>query len=116
VVDRAEPPLEIRLGGVEDVHEQKGTLEVCEELVPEAGAFRGAFDQARDVGDRQLAVLRPVDHAEDRLERRERIVRDSRLRVRDPAEQRRFARVREARKSRVDHELQLELDVELVAR
>ena len=40
---------------VEHVHEQPRALDVREEVVAEPGAVAGALDQARDVGDDQLA-------------------------------------------------------------
>ena len=97
------------------VDEQPRALEVGEELVTEAGAVGRALDEPRDVGDGELALLRPVHDAEHGLERRERVVGDLRLRVRDAAKERRLARVREAGERRVDHELEPELELELVA-
>ena len=41
---------------VEHVHEQPRALDVGEELVAESGALARALDQARDVGDDQLAL------------------------------------------------------------
>ena len=90
-------------------------LEVGEELVPEARAVRRTLDEAGHVGDGELARVRPVDHAEDRLERREGIVGDLRLRVRDASKERRLAGVRQAGERRVDDELQAELELRLVA-
>ncbi len=86
-------------GGVEHVHEQPRPLEMGQELVAEAGSLRGAFDQPRHVRDRELPLVRAVDDAEDGLERRERVVGDLRLRVRDAPEQRGLARVRQSRRA-----------------
>ena len=97
------------------MHEETRALEVSEELMAEAGAVGRALDEPGDVGDGQLALLRPVHHAEHGLERRERVVRDLRLRVRDPPEERRLAGVREAGERRVDDELEPELELELVS-
>src|SRR5262249_13085790 len=115
-IDRPEPVLEIGLRGIEDVHEQLRTLEVREELVAKPRSVGGSFDEARNVRDGQLPLLGPVDDAENRLERGERVVGDLRLRVRDPAQQRRLSCVREARKSSVDNELEAKLEVELATR
>ena len=49
----------------------------------EPDALGGALDQPRNVGDDELAAVRRVDRAEHRLERRERVVGDLRLRVGD---------------------------------
>jgi hypothetical protein len=98
------------------MHQQTGSLEVGEELVPEPGTVRRTLDETGHVGDGELPCVRSVDHAEHRLERRERILRDLRLRVGDAPEQRRLARVRQAGERRVDHELQTQLEVQLVSR
>ena len=113
-VDHAEPLLEIRLGCVDDVDEEPRALEVGEELVAEAGTVGRALDEPRDVGDGELSLLRPVHDSEHGLERRERIVRDLRLRIRDAAQERRLARVREAGERGVHHELEPKLELELV--
>ncbi len=94
---------------LEQVDEHAAALDVGEELVPEAGAVGGALDQAGDVGEHELA-LAVVDRAEHRLDRRERIVGDLRCRPRQPPEQRRLARVRQADEARVGEQLQVQLD------
>ena len=94
--------------------EESRALEVGEKLVTEARAVGRAFDEPRDVGDGELSLLRPVHDSENGLERRERIVRHLRLRVRDAAQERRLARVREAGERGVHHELEPELQLELV--
>ena len=42
---------------VDDVQQQAGAREVAQELVAEAGALGGAFDQPGNVGDDEAAVL-----------------------------------------------------------
>ena len=59
---------------------------------------------------------RRLEGAEDRLERRERIVGHLRLRVRDPGEEGRLAGVRQADERRVGEQLQPQLDVVLLTR
>ena len=111
----APPAVVQRIAGLgvdrDDVHERVRALEVGEERVPEPDAVGGALQQAGDVGDRQLALAVQLDRAEMRRERRERIVRDLGRGVRDAAQERRLAGVREAEQRRVaDHlEAQLEL-------
>ena len=68
------------------MHERAGALEVRQELVAEPHALARALDQARDVGDDQLAPVGRLDRAEHRLQRRERIVGHLRPRVRDARE------------------------------
>ena len=95
----------------DDVHERVRALEVGEERVPEPDAVGRALEQPGDVRDRQLALAVQLDGAEVRRERRERVVRDLGRGVRDAAQQRRLAGVREAEQRGVaDHlEPQLEL-------
>src|SRR5436190_10185380 len=81
----------------------------------EAYAFARAFDQARYVGDDELAAVRRVEGAEDRLERRERVVGDLRLRVGDPAEERGLAGVRQPDERGIREKLQTQLVVGLLA-
>ena len=70
---------------------------------------RRPLDQARDVGEHQLA-LAVVDRPEDRLEGGERIVGDLRRRAREAREQRRLARVRQPDEAGVGEQLQPQLD------
>ena len=77
------------------MHEQARALDVREEVVAEARALARALDQARDVGDHELALV-AFERAEHRLERRERIVGDLRRRAREAREQRGLAGVRQA--------------------
>ena len=114
-VDQREALGGVPLGRVDHVDEQPRPLEVSEELVAEADALARPLDQPRDVGDRQLPAARRVHGAENRSERRERVVGDLRLRVRDPAEQRRLAGVRQADERCVGHQLEPEVELELLA-
>ena len=84
---------------VEHVHEQPRALDVREEVVSEPGAGACPLDQPGDVGDDELAVV-GLERAEHRLERRERVGGDLRLRARHAREQRRLAGVRAARRGR----------------
>ena len=93
------------------MHEQPRTLEVREELVPEPDALARALDQAGHVGDGQLAAVGPVDRAEHGRERRERVVGHLWLRVRDAAQQRRLAGVRQPGQRRVGDQLELQLEL-----
>ena len=83
--------------------------------MPEPHALARAFDQPGDVGDGELPSLRRIDRAEHRGDRRERVVRDLRLRVRDAAKQRRLARVGKADQRRVGEQLQPQVERELLA-
>ena len=82
---------------------------------PEARALARTLDQARDVRDRELPAVGRIDRSEHGRDRRERILRDLRLRVRDPSQQRRLARVRLTDQRSVGQELQPQLEVALLA-
>ncbi len=93
------------------VHEYVCPLEVGEERVPQPDAVGGAFQEPRDIRDRQLALTVELDRAEVGRECRERVVGDLGRGVGDAAQERRLAGVREAQERRVaDH---LEAQVEL---
>ena len=101
--------------GVDDVHEHPRPLEVREELVAEARTLGGTLDQPRNVRDDELGAVRRVDRPEHRLERRERVVGDLRLRIGDPREQRRLPGIREADERSVGEQLQVQLELGLLA-
>ena len=67
---------------VDQMQQQVGALDVAEEAVSDARAFGRAFDQARDVGENELAAL-VADDAQLRAKRRERIIADLRRGVGD---------------------------------
>ena len=94
---------------IEHVHEQPRALDVGQEVVPEARAAAGALDQARDVGQHELAVV-GLERPEHGLERRERIRGDLGLRTRHARQQRRLAGVREPDEADVRQQLEMELD------
>ena len=98
---------------VEHVDEQPRALDVGEEVVAEAGAVARALDQPRDVGDHELAVG-GLERPEVRLERRERVAGDLRLRAREARDQRRLAGVREPDEPDVGEQLEVQLDEPLL--
>ena len=70
-VDRRPPRVDV-LGsgrGLDQVDEEPGALEVREELVPQADSLARALQQARDVGDRELAAVVRLDRSEHGLDR-----------------------------------------------
>ena len=99
---------------VEHVDQQPRALDVGEEVVAEAGAGARALDQPGDVGDHELAVGR-LERAEVRLQRRERVAGDLRLRAREPRDQRRLAGVRQPHQPDVGQQLEVQLDEALLA-
>src|SRR5207247_7961333 len=84
-------------------------FDVAQEFLAEARALARALDEARDVGDDELAVVQPRD-PEVRRECRERVIRDLRPRARQRGEQARLPGVREARDPDVGDEAQLEVE------
>ncbi len=103
--------LRLALGPAErdEVDQHPAALDVGEKLVAEAHAGGGALDQAGDVGQHELA-LAVVDRAEDRLERRERVIGDLRSGAGEPGEERGLAGVRKAHEASVGKQLQPQLD------
>ena len=102
-------------GGVDHVQEEACPLEVREELVAETDALAGTLDQPGDVGDGQLPAVGCIHRAEHRLEGRERVLGDLRPGIRDPAQERRLACVREADERGVGDELQPQLELGVLA-
>ena len=98
------------------MEQQAGALEVGEELVPEPDALAGTLDQARDVDNRQLTAVRRLDDAEHGRDRREGVVGDLGLRVREPPQERGLAGVGQPGERRVREELQPQLELGLLAR
>ena len=101
---------------LDQVDQEPRPLEVGEELVAEPDAGARALEQAGHVGDGELAAVVGLDRPEHGLDGRERVVGHLRLGVRDPAQERRLAGVREPEQGRVGDELQPQLEPRLVAR
>jgi hypothetical protein len=100
---------------LDQVHQHPRPLEVGEKLVTEADALARTLQQPGHVSHRELASIVRVDGAQHRLDGRERVVGHLRLGVRDPPQQRRLARVREAQQGGVGDQLEPQLDPHLVA-
>ena len=95
--------------------QQRGAaLDVAEELEAEALALARALDEAGHVGDR-VAGLPRLDDAEVRVQRRERVVGDLRLRGAQRGDEARLAGARVADERDIRDDLQLEEDVALPA-
>ena len=105
----------VERGEIEHVHEQPGALDVSEEVVAEPRAGARALDQPGDVREHELALV-GLQRAEHRLERREGVGGDLRLRAGHARQQRGLARVREADEPDVGEQLQMQLDRALLAR
>ncbi len=108
-VELAPVVIGLDIGRVEEDDEDAGTLDVAEELVPEALPPGCTLDEAGDVGKDELAVIERHD-AEVGCERRERVIGDLRSRCGDPGDERALPSVGEADEGGVGDELQLERD------
>ena len=104
----------VRLRAVDQVDQDAAALDVAEKAVAEPGAFVGALDQPRDVGDHEAVV---VDRhgAELGLERGERIVGDLGARARYRGEKGRLAGIGQAEKPGVGEQLQAQPQPALLA-
>ena len=102
-------------GGVQDVNQEAGPLQVAQEAQPQPGAFARPFDQAGDVRHDEALVV-DADDAEVRLERGEGVIGDLGSRRRDRREQGGLAGVGVADQADVGDDLQLQLDVALLPR
>ena len=92
--------VDVLAGEVEHQAQDPRPLDVAEELVTEPLALAGALDETGNVGDDELGIVIETDHAEVRLERRERVVGDLRLGRRDHRDQRALARRSGTRRAR----------------
>ncbi len=104
-VDRVRP-----LGGVDQVHQRPGALEVAEEVDAEAHAAVRAGDQPRDVGDHQGHARRRLRDAEVGVQCGERVRGDLGVGAGERRQQRGLARVRQPDQADVGDELELEVD------
>jgi hypothetical protein len=101
-------------GAVDDVQQGRATLDVAQELEPQALALARTFDETRHVGDGVTRRAR-LDDAEVGVQRREGVVGDLRAGGRHRGDERRLARTREPDERDIRHGLQLENDVALPA-
>ncbi len=97
------------------MQQQPRALEVLQEPDPEPYPCRRSLDQPRYVGHDEAAIHAYVDHAELRVQRRERIIGDFWPRGRYRARQRRLARIRRAEQPHVGQQLQRETELALLA-
>ena len=113
------------VAGVDQMREQTGPLDVAKETDAESHAGVRTFNQSGQIGDDKSTSAvsfrrfprRSVggNHAEARLKRRERIIGDFRMRGRDSGNQRGLARVRKADQTHIGQQLQLKVQVALLA-
>src|SRR5439155_835872 len=99
---------------VDHVNEKPRALDVPQELLAEAETAARPLDEPGDVGDDELAIVEPRD-AQIRNERRERIVRDLRSSAGESREERGLSRIRQTGEADVGGELELEVNLPLLA-
>src|SRR6476659_4454005 len=102
-------------GDIENEKQDTAPGNVTEKIVAQPDVPMRAFDQTRNIRDRRAAISVKLDHADDRVQRRERIRRDLRMRRGNFPEQRRFPRIRIADERRVCHRAELEKKMSLLA-
>ena len=88
---------------------------MSQKIVSEPKIAMRTLNQTRNVRDRRAAITRKLNHADDRMQRRERIGRDFRTRRRDFSQQRRFSRIRITDESSIGNRAQLEQKMSLLA-
>ena len=113
-VDRRVVGGEVGRHPVDEMHERRGPLAVPQELEPEAPPQVRILDKAGHV-EHDSPPLADLHNAEHWLQRRERVVRDLRLRAGDDAQQRRLPRVRRADERSVRQQLHFEEHAPLLA-
>jgi hypothetical protein len=91
------------------MQQQPGALQMAQELMPQAGAFGRAFDQAGNVGHDEALLGADTHHAQIGVQRRERIVGDLGLGVGDRGDQRGLARIGHAQQAHVGQHAQFQL-------
>ncbi len=97
------------------MHEHARALDVAQETVAEPRTFVRAFDQAGDVDHHERFEIRDAHDAELRLEGGERVVGDLRPRRADDRQQRRLAGVGQTDHAGVREQLELQLQLALLA-
>lgn len=70
------------------MQQEAGTLQMAQELVPQPGALRGAFDQSGDVSHHKAFLGTHPYHAQVGIERGEGVIGDLGARVADRADER----------------------------
>ena len=63
------------------MNEESAALNMRQKFIPETDPIRSAFDQSGDIRHHEAASIRQINHAKDRLQCGEMIVRDFRLRI-----------------------------------
>ena len=92
-------------GPVDQMQQHPAAFDMAEKAVADPLALVGAFDQARDIGQNEVAVAR-VDDAQMRMQGGERIVGDPGPGARNPGEEGRFAGIRQADQPGIGNQLQ----------
>ena len=111
----------VRIARVDKMRDQARAFNVLQEASAKPGAVMGALDEARQIGDDERAAGARCsvgiggDHAEMRLERRERIRSDLRTRRRNARDQRGLTRIRKTDEAHVREQFQFETQVAFLA-
>ena len=100
---------------VDHVHDERGALDMAEELVSQAAPLVRTLDETGDVGHDEAQIAR-ARYAQVGHKRGERVIGDLRACRRDLRDKRAFAGRGHAHKRRVGHKLHLKLDPALLRR
>src|SRR6185437_10573642 len=94
---------------IDEMQQHAAAFDVAEDAVAEAGALVRSFNQARNIGEHELAAI-DTDDAKLRIERGERIVGDFGFGGADGGEEGRFAGIRKADDAGVRDQLEAQPD------
>jgi hypothetical protein len=98
---------------IEQDHQSPGAFDVAEKSMAQAPPFAGALDQARDVGDHELVLVK-ADYTQVRFEGREGVIGDFGLGRGDPRDEGAFPGVRKAHQGHIGHQLELQVQPALL--
>ncbi len=107
--DRSIGVNDLRLRPIDKMQDHAGTFGMAEEARTEAGAFMGAFDEPRQIGNQEITA-RSAHHAELRIERGEGIIGDLGSCRGDARKKSGFARIGKADQPNVGDQFQPQPD------
>ena len=108
------PPL--AAGDVHQMDKQPATVDMPQEVMAQAGALGGTFDDAGDIGQDERHALIHIHHAQIGEQRSEVIICDLGMGLGHHGEQRGFAYVGKANQAHIRQELQLQGDIMALSR
>src|ERR1700753_568954 len=101
-------------GRVDQMQQHPAALDMAEKPIAEAGPFMGALDQPRNIRQHEFAAV-DINHPELRMQRRERIVGDLRLRRAHLGKEGRLAGIRQSDQAGIGDQFEPQPDPALFA-